>query len=105
MAKADDKQKLVHFLEQNAFQPVMRADPDKFPGNKRDQVRDMQRRTQSEIERFQNYDSPEEVVTNFKRDLTSEPAKKVHRELKSLGLPTLGDVRKDFESLAHQLGY
>jgi len=33
-----------------------------------------------------------EVVINFKRDLTSDAAKQVHRQLRSLYLPTI-DVR------------
>jgi hypothetical protein len=44
------------------------------------------------------------VVVNFERDLDSEPAKKIHRESKALGLPTLNDVRDAFERKARDLG-
>ncbi len=97
------KDRLVHLLEQKAFQPVMHAKADRYPENKRDKLKDVQRRTQTEIDRFHGYGSAEEVVTNFKRDLHSEPAQKVHRALKDLGLPTIGDVREDFEKLAEEL--
>jgi hypothetical protein len=105
MAEAEAKRRLVAFLEEKAFRPVLDADPDRFPEAKRDRLRDMQRRTQTEIERFRHYGSAAEVVTNFKRDLTSEPAKKVHRALKELGLPTIDDVREEFEHLADEVGH
>lgn len=64
----------------------------------------MQRRTETEIGRFHSYGSASEVLTNFRRDQNSEPAKKVHRQLSDLGLPTLNDVRPEFEELADELG-
>jgi hypothetical protein len=39
----------------------------------------------------------------FEDDLNSEPAKKVHRKLGELGLPTLNDLRAEFEALAERL--
>ena len=56
-----------------------------------------------ERERFRAYGSASEVVRMFKDDLSSEPAKDVHRDLRDLGLPTLDDVRDDFEDLARRL--
>lgn len=97
------KDRLVHFLDRKAFDPVMHANADRYPENKRDKLKDVQRRTQTEIDRFHGYGSAQEVVTNFKRDLHSEPARKVHRALKDLGLPTIGDVREAFEKLAQDL--
>jgi hypothetical protein len=41
-----------------------------------------------EPERFRGYGSAKDVVENFKRDF-SDPAKKVHADLKALNLPTL----------------
>jgi hypothetical protein len=105
MAQDNAKQKLVHFLEERAFGPVLRADPNIYPENRRHQLDDVKRRTEIEIERFHNYRSADEVVTNFRRDLSSDAAKKVHRELEQLGLPTVNDIRDDFERLAQQLGH
>ena len=53
---------------------------------------------------YRGYGSAEEVVTNFKRDLHSAPAKKIHAELKRLGLPTLNDIKDEFEAKARELG-
>jgi hypothetical protein len=44
------------------------------------------------------------VVTNYKRDLHSSAAEKVHRQLRDLGLPTLDDIRDEFEKKAEALG-
>ena len=63
----------------------------------------VQKATRAEIERFHNYGSAQEVMTNFRRDLDSEPAKRVHAELRSLDLPTLNDVRDEFERRAEEL--
>ncbi len=104
MAQADAKGKLVRFLEEKAFRPVLRADASSYPENKRAKLKDVQRRTEIEVERFHNYGSAKDVVINFRRDLDSEPAKKVHRELSDLGLPTLNDLRPEFEKFADDLG-
>lgn len=96
--------KLVEFLEKRAFDPVMKAKPDRYEERDRKKLEDMQRRTKTEIERYRHYGSAEEVVTNFHRDLTSAPAKKVHAELKQLDLPTLDEVRDEFDKLAEELG-
>ena len=36
--------------------------------------------------------------------LSSEPTPTAHRELRNLDLPTVGDVREDFERLADERG-
>lgn len=102
---ADARQQLVHFLEEKAFRPVLKADPSKYPPNQRDALKDMQSRTEKEMERFHNYKSADDVVINFKRDLNSHAARKVHQELKELGLPTLPDLREEFDKLAERLGH
>jgi hypothetical protein len=44
------------------------------------------------------------IETPFKRDLSSTAAKKVHAELRNLKLPTIEDIRDEFEGKAHELG-
>ena len=104
MAGTDTRQELIHFLEQHAFQPVLRARAQDFSEKQRDELVDLQERTKTEVARFRGYRSAQDVVTNFKRDLTSAPAKAVHRRLAALGLPTLDDVREPFEELAAKHG-
>jgi predicted amidohydrolase YtcJ len=102
---ADHKKKeLVRFLEQRAFKPVLKAKPSGRSEADRKRLEHVQKATEAEIERFHNYGSAEEVVTNFRRDLDSVPAKRVHAELRSLGLPTIHDIRDEFEERAQKLG-
>lgn len=101
---AQAKQELADFVISKAFDPVMRAKADGRSEADRKLLEHVQQATKAEIERYRNYGSAEEVVTNFKRDLHSEPAKKVHAQLRRLHLPTIEDIREDFENKAQDLG-
>ncbi len=101
---AGKKEELVNFLKSRVFDPVLKAKPDDYTGHDRDKLKHVQEATRSEIDRFHDYGSAEDVVVNFKRDLHSEHAKKIHRESRDLNLPTLNDVREDFENKAKDLG-
>ena len=57
-------------------------------------------RTRSEKERFRQYRSAKELIENYKRDLHSEAAKRVNRELEALKLPTLPSVKEEFLKVA-----
>ena len=98
------REKLVDFLERKAFRPVLDADADSYPQSKRDRLKDVQEATRAEQERFRKYGSAQEVCRMFKDDLSSEPARKIHRELRDLGLPTLNDCKGEFERLAEEVG-
>ncbi len=100
---SDARRELVQFLEKKAFEPVLRAKPDAYPESKRRELDHVQQATRAEIERFRHYRSAEEVVLNFKRDLSSDKAKKVHRELEDLNLPTIEQYRDEFLKLAQDL--
>lgn len=101
---ANAERELLDFLDRKAFDPVLRANPGKYSGNDRRKLEDVQRATRAEQERYRNYGSARKIVEMFKGDLNSEPAQKIHRELKALGLPTLNDLRGEFEKLAQDLG-
>jgi hypothetical protein len=98
------KQELVDFVIGKALDPVMRAKPEGRSDADRRALEHVQKATQSEIERYRNYGSAHEVVVNFKRDLSSSAAKKVHSELRRLDLPTIEDIRDEFERKADKLG-
>lgn len=98
------KDKLVDWLERRAFNPVLRADPKDYPEKEHDKLKQVQDKTRIELERFRGYGSAKEVLVNFKRDLGSTPARKVHRDLEELGLPTLNSLRGEFEELADSVG-
>ena len=98
------KDELVRFLEERAFKPVLNAKPKDRSEPEQKKLDHVQKATRAEIERFHKYRSAQEVVTNFRRDLDSAPAKRIHAELRSLGLPTINDIREEFERHAEELG-
>jgi hypothetical protein len=101
---AHAKEELLQLLDRKAFDPVLRAKPADFPQSKRDRLADVQERTRREQDRYHHYGSAGEIVRMFHDDLDSEPAKKVHRSLDELGLPTLNDLQDEFDRLADKLG-
>ena len=101
---SDHKGELLHFLERKAFDPVLKAKPEGRSDSEKKTLEHVQKATRAEIGRYRRYHTAEELVTNFKRDLNSEPAKKVHAQLRSLGLPTIEDIRAEFEEKARALG-
>lgn len=104
MASQNSKDKLVNFLDRHAFRPVLDAAPGDYPESKRDKLAHVQRATEDERERYRQYESAEKVYQMYRDDLSSEAAKEVHRELRQLSLPTLHDVRDEFERLAEEVG-
>ena len=98
------KQELVDFVIRRAFDPVLKAKPDGKSDAEKKKLEHVQDATRSEIDRYRGYGSADELVTNFKRDLHSTAAKKIHHELEQLGLPTINDIRDEFEAKARDLG-
>lgn len=101
---SDARKQLVDFLERRAFDPVMKASPEGRSDGEKRKLADVQEATKAEIERFRDYGSAREVVDNFRQDLSSEPAKKIHSELKALDLPVITELKDEFEKKAESLG-
>lgn len=104
MAGDDAKRKLVDLLKQHVFERVINARPEDYPEGKRGKLAHVQRATETETKRFEGYESAEKVVDMYRDDLSSRRAKDIHRELHDLGLPSIEQVRGDFERLANELG-
>lgn len=60
----------------------------------------MQDRTRSEKERFRTYANAQDVIDNYKSDLSSATAKRVNAELEHLKSPALPSVKEDFLNVA-----
>lgn len=95
-----NKSQLIHFLDQHIFNPILHAKPDGYSRHEQEELKDVQRRTTAEQERFHHYPSAQEVVAMYKDDLSSEKAKPVNAKLKRLKLPILADVKDEFLKLA-----
>lgn len=95
-----NKEDLERFLDTHVFDPILKASPEKYSEQERDDLKYVQERTKTEKQRYHNYSSAEELVRMYKDDLHSENAKPVNQRLKRLGLPCLADVRGEFERKA-----
>jgi hypothetical protein len=105
MAKDSSKEKLVEFLNRKAFEPILRASPDDYKSEAdKKALADVQRKTETEVERYARYPSAQKVRQMFKDDLNSAPAQKVDRELHRLGLPRLCDIKSEFDQLCEREG-
>ncbi len=104
--KKNAREELLRFLDKKAFDPVLKASADKYHSEAaRKKLQDAKQSTEGSKKRYhEEYGSAEEVLKRFKDDLSSEAAKKVHRELKELGLPALPELSGEFEQLADRLG-
>jgi hypothetical protein len=94
------KQELLHFLDQHVFNPILHASAKDYNEADQKKLEDVQDRTQSEKERFRTYESTDEIIENYKRDLHSSTAKRVNSELEHLKLPTLPSVKDEFLKVA-----
>ncbi len=95
MSDKEKREKLVKFLDQKAFDPILSKSADDYPDeNKKKKFQDVKKSTESEKNRFHNeYKTAAEVKDNYLSDLDSRTAKKKNAELKELGLPTLPDLK------------
>ena len=104
-ADQNARERLVRFLDEQAFDPILRTSPDRYSGNDRDKLEHVKGATERTKERYHHdYTSAEEVRDRFRDDLSSSAAQQVQRELEQLGLPTLHDVEGEFEDLCRDLG-
>ncbi len=106
MANKNARQQLIDLLDKQAFNPVLNASPDQYQSEaKKKELKDVQNTTASTMHRYhQDYNTAQDVYTNYQSDLSSEAAQRVERELHDLNLPTLKDIEPQFEQLAHKLG-
>lgn len=106
MANEGSRDQLMDFLQKKAFDPVLNASPDRYDSDSdREKLEHVQDATRREVERFRERDSTSGIIGEFKGDLSSEPAEKVHRELHALDLPALPDIEDDFRKKVEDLGH
>lgn len=106
MSDKQAREKLLNLLDRKAFDPVLKASPDDYRSESdKKKLRDVQETTRKTQQSYhEKYKTARDVRDNFRDDLSSEAAKKVHRQLHDLGLPTLNDIKDEFEKLADEVG-
>lgn len=98
------RERLLDLLDRKAFDPVIHASTDDVAEGDRERLEGLKEKTRSTKESYhENYTSADKVVEMYRDDLSSDSARKVQRELKDFGLPTLQDVEDEFERLAQEL--
>lgn len=106
MAGDHAREKLLDLIDTKVFNPVLKASPERYSNeNEKAKLQDVQRATRNTQRSYhEKYTTAQAVRENFRADLDSHAANKVHRTSKELGLPTLNDIKDDFEKLARELG-
>lgn len=102
-AKKDARKELVDFIDKKAFNKILKASPDDYDGKEKETVEEVIKKTKNEQKKFHDYKSAEEVKKNFMSNVHSKAAKKLNKEIEQLGLPTLPQLKDEFEKLAEKL--
>ena len=102
-AKKDAWKELVNFIDKKAFNKILKALPDDYDGKEKETVEEVIKKTKNEQKKFHDYKSAEEVKKNFMSNVHSKAAKKLDKEIEQLGLPTLPQLKDEFEKLAEKL--
>lgn len=99
------KKQLLDLIDHKVFDPILKASLDDYKSNSdKKKLKDLQKTTKSTQESYHKYKSAEKVEEMFRDDLHSDAAKDVHKESRSLHLPTLNEIKDEFEQLADSLG-
>jgi hypothetical protein len=104
MTQHDVAHRLFEFFDEHAFRPVLAVSPERYPPSRRDELWAVQEATRRERGRFESRRSAAEVYRAYHEELAAPDAAGLHRRLRALDLPTLEDVRIDFEHMAADLG-
>lgn len=104
MAEQQNKEKLINFLDRRAWKPILKASAKKYEHGDLKRLERVQKKTESQRERYHSYKSAAEVVKRFRGDLSSQAAKKTNADLQKLDLPIQPDVADEFFQLAERLG-
>jgi hypothetical protein len=104
MPTNDVKQQLLDFINKKAFDPILKAKPDKLNDEDREALADVQRKTESEKKNFEDYGSADEIKKNYLSNVRSKAAAKVNDQLEKLGLPTMPEHKDEFMELCSKLG-
>jgi hypothetical protein len=100
MSPNEARTRLLQFLDERAFAPVLRASREQV--DRREALEDAQARADRLKRRYERYASAEEIHAQFLRDVHTPV--KCDRELDRLGLPTLPRLRRAFLRLIEELG-
>ncbi len=104
MAANKARDELLALIDKKAFDPVLKANPKDYDSpDKQELLSKLQSTTESTKRSYHKERSASGVLNSYRSDLSSDSAKKVQREIRSLGLPTLPDIKEEVERKAKEL--
>lgn len=104
MAMLNAKQRVVDFLEQQLFQPVLDQNPDRYPPFRRAEIEEVQSSVAREREGIRAAISAEAAFRGFREATRRSAATGLEEKLRALELPTFESIASEFEKLAAELG-
>ena len=105
MVAKDERKELIDFIDQKAFNVILKISPDKFDGQDRENFEGILKKTKAEQHKFHDvYKTAKQVKENFLQNVHSKPAEKLNKELEYFKLPTLPEIKDEFLELCKQLG-
>jgi hypothetical protein len=105
MPQDENRDRLLAFLDDHFFDPVVKASPYDYPDEPlQRRLRDAQSAVRSMKSLYVHSTSGKDVVQSFRSDLQSDAVRRVDAALRELGLPALGDLEQEFLQLAYRLG-
>jgi len=102
-SEKDKRDELLNFIDKKAFNVILKTSPDKFKGKDKEDFDEILKKTKNEKKKFQGYKTAKEVKENFLSNTHSKPAQKLDKELEHLKLPTLPQIKDEFEELCKKL--
>jgi hypothetical protein len=102
MSSPDARDRLLRFLDEHAFDPVLRCSL--AHADRREALEDAQACVERLKRQYHARWSAEAIRAQFLHDVHDDVVEKANRELERLGLPTLPRLTRDFLRLSDDLG-
>lgn len=98
------RERLLGFLEQQLFRPVLGTNPSESPEFRRDEVEGVRREVAEEHEALITAES-EDVLLRTMREAAARSARSgLEQRLQALGMPTFAGQLDELEKLSRELG-
>jgi hypothetical protein len=104
MAQDANKWQLIQFLNRRVWEPVLRLVLSQYPAPVQKTIARIQKKTETQRERYLRYNSAGQVRRQFEHDLWSNEARQTQETLQRLNLPAQTDAAEEFFRLADRLG-
>lgn len=98
------RERLLEFLEQQLFRPVLGTDPDGFPDFRRAEVEDVRREVAGEHEAIRSAESERALLDRMREAAARSAETGLEQRLHALGMPTFAGQMNELEKLSEELG-